>query len=141
MRFLVRIVVDIVISAAAIGLTAAVLPGLRIDPFNLGTLLLLGLIVGVIDGFVRPVLSFLSLPLTILTLGLFQLVLNALLLELASLVVPALKIDNFLWAILAGIVLGIIHAILEAIFGRIGKAPARKQQNSQDYKRQQSSQN
>lgn len=128
MRFLVRIVVDIIISALAVGLTAALLPGIHIQPFNIVTLLLLGLVIGVIDGFVRPVVSFLSLPLTILTLGLFQLILNALLLELATLIIPAFTIDNFLWAILGGIVLGIVHAILEAIFGRIGKAPAQSRE-------------
>lgn len=122
MKLLIRIVVDVLISAAAVGLTALVLPGIHIQPFSWVTLLLLGLVIGVIDAIVRPVVSFLSLPLTILTLGLFQLVLNALLLYLASLVVPAFKIDNFLWAVAGGIVLGIIHAILEAIFGRIGKS-------------------
>lgn len=122
MKLLIRIVVDVLISAVAVGLTALVLPGIHIQPFSWVTLLLLGLVIGVIDAIVRPVVSFLSLPLTILTLGLFQLVLNALLLYLASLVVPAFKIDNFLWAVAGGIVLGIIHAILEAIFGRIGKS-------------------
>jgi putative membrane protein len=120
-RFLVRLIVDILISAAAIGLTALVLPGVRIQPFTWGTLLLLGVVIGVIDGFVRPVVSLLSLPITILTLGLFQLVINALLLYLAAFIIPAFQIDNFLWALLGGVVLGIIHAILEGIFGRIGK--------------------
>ena len=126
MRFLIRLIVDILISAAAIGLTAVVLPGIHIQPFSWTTLLLLGLVIGVIDAIVRPVVQFLSLPLTILTLGLFQLVLNALLLYLASLVIHQLVIDTFLWAVAGGIVLGIIHAILEAIFGRFGKsAPQR----------------
>lgn len=122
-RFLIRLIVDILISAAAIGLTALALPGIHIQPFSWTTLLLLGVVVGVIDGLVRPLVSLLSLPITILTLGLFQLVINALMLYLASLIIPAFKIDNFLWALLGGIVLGIVHAILEAIFGRIGKAP------------------
>ena len=120
-RFLVRLIVDILISAAAIGLTTAVLPGIHIVPFSWTTLLLLGVIIGVIDGLVRPVVSLLSLPITILTLGLFQLVINALMLYLASFIIPAFTIDNFLWALLGGIVLGIVHAILEAIFGSIGK--------------------
>ena len=122
-RFLVRLIVDILISAVAVGLTAVVLPGIRIAPFSGTTLLLLGVVIGVIDGLVRPVVSLLSLPITILTLGLFQLVINALLLYLAAFIIPAFKIDNFLWALLGGIVLAIIHAILEAIFGRIGKEP------------------
>jgi putative membrane protein len=122
-RFLVRLIVDILISAVAIGLTSVVLPGIHIQPFSWGTLLLLGIVVGVIDGLIRPVVSLLSLPITILTLGLFQLIINALMLYLASFIIPAFKIDNFLWALVAGIVLAIIHAILEAIFGGIGKAP------------------
>ncbi len=122
-RFLVRLIVDILISAAAIGLTALVLPGVHVQPFSWTTLLLLGVVIGVIDGFIRPVVSILSLPITILTLGIFQLVINALMLYLASFVIPAFKIDSFLWALLGGIVLGIIHAILEGIFGRIGKEP------------------
>ena len=85
--------------------------------------MLLGVVVGVIDGLIRPVVSLLSLPITILTLGLFQLVINALMLELATVFIHAFTIDNFLWALLGGIVLGIVHAILEAIFGRIGKEP------------------
>lgn len=125
-RFLIRLIVDILISAAAIGLTALALPGIHIQPFSWTTLLLLGVVVGVIDGLVRPLVSLLSLPITILTLGLFQLVINALMLYLASLIIPAFKIDNFLWALLGGIVLGIVHAILEAIFGRIGKAPKQR---------------
>ncbi|HEU0025968.1 MAG TPA: phage holin family protein [Ktedonobacterales bacterium] len=120
-RFLVRLIVDIIISALAIGLTTFVLPGIHIQPFTWGTLLLLGIVVGVIDGLVRPIISLLSLPITILTLGLFQLVINALMLYLASFIIPAFKIDNFFWALIAGIVLAIIHAILEAIFGGIGK--------------------
>ena len=122
-RFLVRLIVDILISAVAIGLTAVVLPGIHIAPFSWTTLLLLGVVVGVIDGLIRPVVSLLSLPITILTLGLFQLVINALMLELATVFIHAFTIDNFLWALLGGIVLGIVHAILEAIFGRIGKEP------------------
>ncbi len=122
-RFLVRMVVDILLSAAAIGLTTVVLPGIHIVPFSWTTLLVLGVVIGVIDGLVRPVVSLLSLPITILTLGLFQLVINALMLYLASFIIPAFGIDNFLWALLGGIVLGIVHAILEAIFGGIGKEP------------------
>lgn len=122
-RFLVRLIVDILISAVAIGVTTVALPGIHIQPFTWTTLLLLGIVVGVIDGLIRPIISLLSLPITILTLGLFQLVINALMLYLASFIIPAFQIDNFLWALLGGIVLGIVHAILEAIFGRIGKEP------------------
>jgi putative membrane protein len=118
MNFIMRIVISVIVNGLAIGLTAAILPGIHIEPFGIGALLLLGLVFGIINAIIRPVVSLLSLPITILTLGLFQLVINALLLYLGSLIVPNLKIDNFWWALLAGIVMGIIGAILEAIFKR-----------------------
>ena len=118
MGFIMRIIVSIIVNGLAIGLTAAILPGIHIEPFGIGALLLLGLVFGIINAIIRPVVSFLSLPITILSLGLFQLVINALLLYLGSLFVSNLKIDNFWWALLGGIVMGIIGAILEAIFKR-----------------------
>ncbi len=118
MGFIMRIIVSIIVNGLAIGLTAAILPGIHIEPFGIGALLLLGLVFGIINAIIRPVVSFLSLPITILSLGLFQLVINALLLYLGSLFVSNLKIDNFWWALLGGIVMGIICAILEAIFKR-----------------------
>ncbi|HEX8731636.1 MAG TPA: phage holin family protein [Ktedonobacterales bacterium] len=118
MRLLGRIIVGIIVNGLAIGITAAVLPGIHIQPFGIETLLVLGLVFGIINALVRPVVSLLSLPITILTLGLFQLVLNALLLYLGSLFVSNLKIDNFWWALLGGIVMGIVGAILEWFFKR-----------------------
>ncbi len=118
MGFITRIIVSIIVNGLAIGLTAAILPGIHIQPFGIGALLLLGLVFGIINAIIRPVVSLLSLPITILSLGLFQLVINALLLYLGSLFVSNLKIDNFWWALLGGIVMGIIGAILEGIFKR-----------------------
>ncbi len=118
MRLIMRIVVSIIVNGLAIGLTAAILPGIHIRPFDFEALLLLGLVFGIINAIIRPVVSLLSLPLTILSLGLFQLVINALLLYLGSLFVGNLQIDNFLWALLGGIVMGIIGGILESIFRR-----------------------
>lgn len=127
MRLLGRIIVGIIVNGLAIGITAAVLPGIHIQPFGIGALLLLGLVFGVINTLIRPVVSLLSLPITILTLGVFQLVLNALLLYLGSLFVSNLKIDNFWWALLGGIVMGIVGAILEWIFKRFIPAESRAQ--------------
>lgn len=118
MGFITRIIVSIIVNGLAIGLTAAILPGIHIQPFGIGALLLLGLVFGIINAIIRPVVSLLSLPITILSLGLFQLVINALLLYFGSLFVSNLKIDNFWWALLGGIVMGIIGAILEGIFKR-----------------------
>lgn len=118
MKFLARVIISIIVNGLALGLTAALLPGIHIVPFSYTTLALLGIVFGVINAIIRPVVNLLSLPITILTLGLWQLVLNALMLYVGSLFVSELKIDNFLWALLGGIVMGIIGSILEAIFKR-----------------------
>jgi putative membrane protein len=118
MKFLTRLIISIIVNGLAIGLTAALLPGIHIVPFSYTTLLLLGIVFGVINAIIRPVVNVLSLPITILSLGLWQLVLNALMLYLGSLFISELKIDGFWWAILGGIVMGIIGSILEAIFKR-----------------------
>ncbi|HEX9068434.1 MAG TPA: phage holin family protein, partial [Ktedonobacterales bacterium] len=66
----------------------------------------------------------------ILTLGLFQLVINALLLILVSKIVPNLVIDSFWWALLGGIIMGIVGAILEWISRRLFPKPERAAQRS-----------
>ena len=73
MKFLVRLIVSIIVNGIAIGLTAAFLPGIHIQPFSYTTLLLLGIVFGVINALIRPVVNVLSLPITILSLGLWQL--------------------------------------------------------------------
>jgi putative membrane protein len=118
MRFLARAIIAVIVNGLAIGLTALLLPGIHIQPFSVTTLVLLGLVFGIINAIIRPIVNLLSLPITFLTLGLFHFVINALLLYLGSLVVSNLKIDNFWWALLGGIVMGILSAILEAVFRR-----------------------
>jgi putative membrane protein len=84
--------------------------------------LFIGLIFGVVNAFVRPVISFLSLPITILTLGLFTIVINAAMLYLTSWIssyTPVhFTIDSFFWtALLAAIVITIISLVADRIPG------------------------
>ncbi len=118
MKLLARAIISVIVNGLAIGITALLLPGIHIQPFSAITLVLLGLVFGIINAVIRPIVNLLSLPITFLTLGLFHLVINALLLYLGSLIVTNLKIDNFWWALLGGVVMGILSAILEALFRR-----------------------
>lgn len=84
--------------------------------------LFIGLIFGVVNAFVRPLVSFLSLPITILTLGLFTIVINAAMLYLTAWVssyTPVhLIIDSFFWtAILAAIIISVISVVASKISG------------------------
>jgi len=108
----------LIVGFFALGLTVAILPGIRLTGGSTATdvVALVGaaFVLGVLNAVVRPVLIFLTLPLTIVTLGLFVLVLNGLLLWLTSALVPAFHVDGFWWALLATIVLSIISALLNA---------------------------
>ena len=72
------------------------------------TLALAALVLGLLNAIVRPILFVLTLPLTIVTLGLFLLVLNGMVLELVTWVVPGFRIDAFRWAVVGALVLTVI---------------------------------
>lgn len=83
---------------------------------TVGTMILFAIILGIVNMFVKPILKFLSLPFTILTLGIFSLVVNALVLMLAFKLTPNASIASFGSAFLASIVLGIINSFVIKLF-------------------------
>ena len=123
MRFLGHIIV----TGLALWITALILPGMHLGENSasvLAQVLTIGaiaLILALINTIVKPILEFLAFPLTCVTLGLFQLVINTLMLLLASwvsaLVGLTLQFDSFWWALGAGIIIGILSAIVEAVTG------------------------
>ena len=86
----------------AIILGACLLPGVSLDGFFAA--LLTAVILGLINGLLRPVLFLFTIPLTILTLGLFLFVLNALMVMLAASIVPGFHVAGFWWALLFSLV-------------------------------------
>jgi putative membrane protein len=100
-RFLLRAAI------AALGLWLATqwVPGLTIT--TPGTLLLAAVLLGICNALVRPVLLILTLPITLLTLGLFLLVVNAAVLALVALMLPGFTIDGFLPAVLGALIVSI----------------------------------
>lgn len=99
-----------VISGIAIVITAYLLPGIHLAGFKAA--LLTALALGLINAFIKPVLSLLTLPLTVMTLGLFSLVLNALLIMLTARLVPGFQVQGFLWAVAFSIVLTVTNWVL-----------------------------
>lgn len=113
-KFLLRVIIN----AIAIAITASLLPGIHVVNRDLGTLLIIGLIFGLINALLKPILSFLTCPFIIITLGLFIFVINgALLLLTANLSGGRLTIDSFWWAVGGGIVMGIVGLIMETLLG------------------------
>jgi putative membrane protein len=105
-----KIIKHWLISAIAIGIAAYILPGVSIA--GLMPLLVLAISLGIINTFIRPVLVLLTLPLSIVTLGIFTLVLNTLLIMLAAVIVPGVSIANFGWALLFGLIIALVHGFL-----------------------------
>lgn len=118
-----KILVNWLLSALAITVSAYLLPGVEIK--NFVTALAVAVILGLINSFIRPVLILLTLPINILTLGLFTLVINACLILLTSLLMPGFVVASFWWALLFGIVLFFVNSI----FGVNWKSTVFRQQN------------
>ncbi len=100
-KFLIRAVF------AALGLWVAskIVPGVRVN--NPGTLALAAVLLGVVNAIVRPVVFILTLPITVLTLGLFLLVVNAMMIGLVALLLPGFQVQGLLAGVLAAIVIGV----------------------------------
>lgn len=104
-------------NAIAIAVAAYFVGGVNVDTALL-PLFLVGAIITLINATVKPILSFLSFPITVLTLGLFILVINAAMLGLAAwLSGGMLDVNGFIPALLGGIVLAIVNIVLENVLG------------------------
>lgn len=92
--------------ALGIGITAWILPGVHLN--GVFAALVTAAILGLVNGVLRPILFIFTLPLTILTLGLFTFVLNALMVLLSAAIVEGFTVDGFWWALLFSLVLSIL---------------------------------
>lgn len=104
---MIGILINWVISAMVIFSIAYVIPGVHVLDFT--TALVVALILGIINAFLKPILLILTLPINILTLGLFTFVLNAILIILVSNIVPGFTVDGFIWALIFGVILSIAN--------------------------------
>lgn len=111
MNFLIRLLV----SALAAMVTAYLLPGVKIDNFR--SALILALVLAILNLLVKPVLILLTLPVTIITLGLFLLVINAIIILIASNLVKGFRVDGFIWALLFSLVLTLVSGIMNSLAG------------------------
>lgn len=110
-----RLIVGLVANAVALFATQVV-PGISFRGDVL-TLVVAGALVGIFNALVRPLAMLISLPLLIVTLGLFYFVLNGILLYVASLFIPGYRIDGLVAAILGALVMGIVNWAVHALLG------------------------
>jgi putative membrane protein len=120
----ISLIVRWAVLAATFALTSWILSGMTING-GFWSVLWVSLIFGIVNVLIGTIVRILTLPLTILTLGLFAIVVNALLLELTDWITDRLTIDDFFWtAILAAIIMAIVGMVLDVVVRSIWR-PAR----------------
>jgi len=112
MGFLLKIL----ITATAAIIAAYILPGVTLD--SLMTALVVGLILSLLNAIVKPVLVVLTIPITILTLGLFLLIINALLVFVTDYFVDGFAVSGWITAILFSLIVSLVTYILDALADR-----------------------
>ncbi len=110
---MINILVRWFINAVALFIVSRILTGFIVDDFVAA--LVAVLIIGFVNALIKPILSLLTLPINILTLGLFSFILNALMLLLASSITPGFHIDGFGTALLGSILLSIVTMLLQSL--------------------------
>ncbi len=105
--------IHLVITAVALWVTTRVVDGVTVSSTT--ALLVAALALGVVNAIVRPILHILSLPITLLTLGLFYFVVNGIAFGLAAAIVPGFSVDGLVAAILGALVVGVVSWVLAMI--------------------------
>lgn len=99
-------IIQLLLSAAVIFLLSWFLPGIEVAGY--GTAILVAVVLAILQLIVKPILVILTLPITIITLGLFLLVINAVLILILDYLIPGFTVANFWWALLFSIILSIV---------------------------------
>ena len=108
------LVIKLLINALALIITANIIKGIHLYSFS--SAIWAALILGLVNMVIRPIMLIITLPINVITLGLFTLLINGLMLWITSLWVSGFIIDSFFAALIGAIVLSIISTILSFIF-------------------------
>jgi len=107
-------ILRLVIAAVAVLITANLLPGVILDNFWIA--ILVAFLLAIVNTYLKPLLMLIFLPLTVVTLGLFLLVINVLMIYLVDGLVPGFKVLGFWWALLFSIVQSLINSLFQNAF-------------------------
>jgi putative membrane protein len=103
----------LLLTSVAILIAGYLLPGVHVSRF--WTALLVALVLSFLNVFLKPFMVILTIPFTVITFGLFLLVINAIIIMIASSWVSGFKVDGFWWAMLFSIILSFISSFLESL--------------------------
>jgi len=115
MNFIIRVLITALV---AYGLSR-VLDAIHIDTFS--TAVIFSFVLAILNAIVRPLLIIFTLPITILTLGIFLFIINALIIILADKFVSGIRIDGFLWALIFSLILSALSSLLYSILEKKDK--------------------
>ncbi|MBK9457857.1 MAG: phage holin family protein [Sphingobacteriales bacterium] len=93
-----KLIVSVLMNGLVVYLLANFLPGVHVT--GLWTAIIVGCVIGLINNFVKPIISIIAMPVTVLTLGLFSFVINGLMIPLASYLVSGFHVSGILWVML-----------------------------------------
>jgi putative membrane protein len=127
-----RYIIKIFVLTVAVYVTGYLLKGVHID--NFVTAILIAFVLSLLNTFLRPILVFFTIPFSVVTFGLFLLVINAAIIMIASwLLDPMFKVDGFWWALFFSIILSFFNSIFEVPFKqKVNKNPEQKNVNAKD---------
>lgn len=110
-----NLLIRILITSGLVLLIANFMPGVHVAGFT--TALIVAIVLGLLNIFIKPILVILTLPVTIITLGLFLLVINALIILLCTEIVGGFSVDTFWTALFFSIILSLLQSIMNGILG------------------------
>lgn len=105
-----KLILRILLSALAVVVLANILPNVSVDSYV--TAIIVAVVLSLLNFIVKPILVILTLPVTILTFGLFLLIVNAVIILLADYLIPGFNVDGMWWALLFSLLLSLLQSIL-----------------------------
>ena len=110
---MIKLILNILVSGLAVFIADYLLPGVSIDSFT--TAIILALVLGVINVTLKPFLKIITFPVNLMSLGLFSIILNGLLILLADNLLAGFSVDNLFYAIIFSVVLGVVNSLLSIL--------------------------
>src|SRR3989344_6734121 len=108
-----QLVFSLLANSLAVFVAGYILPGVHINSFV--TAIVVAIVLGILNTFVKPILVILTLPITLITFGLFALVINTIIILVVASIVPGFRVDGFLWALAFSLVLSLVNSFLNSL--------------------------
>lgn len=120
-----KFITKAILTSVAVLFAAYILKGVSVD--NTLTAMLVAVVLGLLNTFIKPILFFLTIPITVLTLGLFLFVINIIIVYWAKEIVPGFRVDGWGWALLFSFIVSFTSSFLENLINSYGKQNNHKQ--------------